>query len=461
MTSLKQNFTLQNLISTICRFPLVSLCSLIATIIGVSWILVEFEYPVLMKLFLLCVLGMLLFLAIALFLEQQNWELWKKWLVRVAGIVFLALYYFILPGVVNDGLTKNIIRYVILFGCFCLTVLFMGYLSKWHNKDFWHFVKTLAIMFVITGAICGFVYGALSVALLTVSALFMFEFSGKIFFAGWIIMVMLIAVHFFLLFIPKKIRNLSENSEPPVWIKAIAKFLLIPLVCLYFLIVYAYSIKILFVGEWPRGIVASLIIGFSVFGIITCSIVWAYKNKSKWLRVFYRAVFIAIVPLTGILFWAIKLRINDYGVTERRYLVVLLGIWLLAIGLLFAIWKNAAIKIIPISICVMLILSLFGPWGMFEVSMNAQINRLQVLLEKHQILVDGKITSEEKFVQSDEYKKLKNTLNYIVLNYGYENLQPWFERNLDLVLKDKRKYLWDNQLLQEMGVKNDFVIHKD
>ncbi|NQT49624.1 DUF4153 domain-containing protein [Candidatus Kuenenbacteria bacterium] len=460
MTTLKQNFNLQNLISTVFRFPLVSLSSLFGTILGVCWVLFEYEYPVMMKLFLLCLLGILLFLAIALFLEQQNWKLWQKWLVRATGIVFLGLYYFILPGVNNDELTRDVARYMILFGCFCLSVLFIGYLTKNNDEYFWHFVKNLAIMFVITGAISGFVFGALSIALLAVSKLFVFNLSENIFFTIWIILVVFAAVHFFLLFVPKKIRSLAEKSEPPVWIKAIGKYLLVPIVCLYFLIVYVYSIKILFTGEWPKGIVASLIIGFSIFGIITCLIIWAYKNKSKWLRIFYRALFIAIVPLTGILFWAIKIRINDYGVTERRYLVVLMGIWLLGIGLLFAIWKKASIKIIPISICVILILSLFGPWGMFEISKNSQLNQLQALLEKHQILVDDKISTGEKLVPKDDYYKLQSSVRYIISNHGYENLQPWFERNLDLVLEGKDRYAWDDLIMVEMGIKKDFVIIK-
>ena len=59
---------------------------------------------------------------------------------------------------------------------------------------------------------------------------------------------------------------------------------------------------------------------------------WAYRFK-HWFPKF-------ILPILIMMFISIGIRIRQYGVTENRYFVIILGLWVLGIMLYFTFTKN-------------------------------------------------------------------------------------------------------------------------
>ena len=54
----------------------------------------------------------------------------------------------------------------------------------------------------------------------------------------------------------------------------------------------------------------------------------------------------------------------------------MLGLWLLGIAVLFTVRSGASIRIIPVTLAAVLLLTLYGPFGLTRVSVNSQARRL-------------------------------------------------------------------------------------
>src|SRR5690606_16090706 len=116
-------------------------------------------------------------------------------------------------------------------------------------------------------------------------------------------------------------------------------------------------------------------------------------KESGWIKKFSRGYYYFLIPLVILLFIAIGMRIQEYGLTVNRYIIALMGVWLGFIAIYFSIGKKK-IKTIPISLALFMILSSFGSWGMFSLSERNQRNRLASILTENKILVNDKIQNE-------------------------------------------------------------------
>ena len=164
----------------------------------------------------------------------------------------------------------------------------------------------------------------------------------------------------------------------PKGLKAFTQFVLIPLVLIYLIILWAYETKILLTANLPKGWVSILILVFSVLGILAMLLVYPLRNKENhaWIKQLWKWYFRLIIPLIGLLYWAILYRINLYGFTVGRYYVLLLALWLTAITVYSIIKPNYHIKIIPISLAIVGFISLYGPQSAANISKVSQQNRV-------------------------------------------------------------------------------------
>jgi hypothetical protein len=123
--------------------------------------------------------------------------------------------------------------------------------------------------------------------------------------------------------------------------------------------------------------------------------------------------------------------VNEYGITENRFFVIALGVWLAAIVIYFLFSRSASIKIIPASLCVLVFLGSFGPWGAFRVSEESQLGRLEAILTNAGILRQGKIVRSSQPVPFDQAQEISSIVRYIHNVHGVASLQPWFDIALD------------------------------
>src|SRR5690606_25262511 len=160
------------------------------------------------------------------------------------------------------------------------------------------------------------------------------------------------------------------------------QYVLIPLTVLYLAILYLYTAKILLSAELPNGWVGLPVLVLATVGILASLLLrpWSLDATEAWARRFHRAFFAATLPLTALLAVSIGVRVQAYGVTEPRYYVVVLTIWLALICATFALRPQTTVRLIPWSLLMLAAASSIGPWGASAWSLRSQIARVHPTL---------------------------------------------------------------------------------
>lgn len=383
----------------IFSFPLVLLMSLLMTI-SVNY-LISYSYPnqppfFIIKLVIVSALGISLLFAV----KTLSQRIGKELIWSVLGILILVGIYFILPSSEKDFTEMYYFILVPLFILSHLLVSFIAFIQKEDSeKKFWQFNKNLFIHIFLTGVFTGVLIGGVELAILAVDNLFNVGFNDRVYSQTFFTLLIFGSTTIFLLFNNSGLNYLEKEDDYPVILKFFTQFILIPLLFIYVVILYLYSIKILINWELPRGWVSYLILAYSVVGILALLLVHPLKlNKAKsWVRIFSKVFYYTLFPLLILLFVAIFTRILEYSFTEPRYYVLVLAIWLSTVVLYFIFFKKATIKFIPISLFVFGFLALTLPFfNAFSVSKRSQKKDLEKILVENNLLKDGKIDFKQK-----------------------------------------------------------------
>lgn len=448
--------------SAAIRFPLSLLFGFLAAGLG-CWI-IEME-PVedlrMLNLFLTFGLGIPLYFCIDVLAESNEFKVLQRQLAWIIGFLFLGLIYFSFPSEETFSNTRvPYIRYSIFNLAIHLMVAFLPYFGSENQESFWNYNKNLFIRLVQGIYYSVVIFTGISLALLAINALFEVNIQGETYLQIFAITFGVFNTWFFLAGIPKTFESELSLHDYPKGLKIFTQFILIPLLLIYLCILYFYGAKIIISGDWPKGIVSYMIIAISVLGIFTNLLLYPYQQwkESGWIKKFHKGYYIFLIPLVALLFVAIGIRLQDYGLTVNRYIITLMGIWLAFIAIYYSLGKKN-IKTIPITLAIFMILSSFGPWGMFSLSESQQTSRLSQILTENNILVNDKIQNEVKWVigengilkpigelrtkslSTEELYEVNSILEYLEDYHGLEKVYPWFEQDLENLLKQSKDSL--------------------
>ncbi len=438
------------------RFPLSLASALLGSMLAVYMTEVDLiaEQLYLLNLLLTLALGIPLFFCIDITVEKHGLGMGKRQLLWLAGGFILLIIYLGFPGQESSTVTRiPYIRYLIYN---LIIHLLVAYLPFWKDQDtraFWYYNKNLFIRLVTGLFYSAVIFTGISLAFGALNILFDTQIQSNTFFQVFILVIGIFNSWFFLSGIPTNLEEEITAQSYPKGLRIFTQFILIPLLLIYLTILYFYGGKIILLWDWPRGIVSYMIIAISVLGIFTNLLLFPIQGQkeSGWIKKFYATFYYLLLPLVAILFLAIGIRIGDYGLTVNRYIIVLMGSWLTFISGYFILgYKN--IKIIPMSLAFCMLLSSFGPWGMFGMSRRVQVGRLESILSQGGVLKDGKIQHEVQWILAEngvilpkngkssnslgkaDLDKVNSIVQYLEDYHGMSAILPWFQQDLKVLL---------------------------
>ena len=172
----------------------------------------------------------------------------------------------------------------------------------------------------------------------------------------------------------KKSFNESYFNEN-VFFSFIIKYIATPFIYVYFIILYAYSIKVLSnFWEWPKWEVAWMVIWFSIFWYLVYIFSYIFEGKYKLISIFRKIFPYAVIPQIFMLAYAIYLRIYQYDLTINRYFVVVFWLWLFCISLYFIFSKEKKLSSILATLTLFTILISVWPWSVYSLPEKRQLN---------------------------------------------------------------------------------------
>jgi hypothetical protein len=143
-----------------------------------------------------------------------------------------------------------------------------------------------------------------------------------------------------------------------------------------------------------------------------------------------------MLPILGMMFISMGIRINAYGITENRYFVMILGIWVFCTMLYISFRKVHRNVILPISLSIIAIISVFGPLSSFSVSKFSQNSRMTGILVRNEMLVDNKIIKPKADVSDKDKKEVSAILQYFERNHSLHDVK-YLEKGFAIKDMDK------------------------
>jgi hypothetical protein len=442
------------------RFPLAMLCAVVGTC-SILWLIdaVDFERDHnfwLARLALVCFYGLSLLTGLAIFSEKKGHNLNQKIGFQAIGLTILVGCWFLFDPK-SEFRNVHFLVYSVGFGVlFHLFVSFAAFLDQdSKTDDFWEFNKQLFVNFLMGVFYSATIYAGLSIALLAIRELFHVDISYIFWLRMFTIIAGLFQTVYFLSNFPKDFEFDHDEIRFDSGVKNLVKWILIPIVGVYFLILYAYSGKILATWELPIGWASSLVVGFSVAGIFT----WLMNfylpkiDNSSIISGFRKWFWWMLAPMILLLFVAVFRRMRDYGLTEDRYLVAHCGAWLLLMSGYFIFSKKQDIRVIPWSLAIFTIIYLLPVIGGIDAGIRSQTAQLTDILEKNNLLASGKATPKNQIFDESDANRIRSKIEYLVERDAIEPIANWVGSTADALKKDSLgKWRITENLLKKLNV---------
>ncbi len=420
--------------TTFMRFPFVIVNVILGTVSAL--ILIDYEGAskptVLIPMLFGAVLGFPLLTGLALIAERWKVTRQVSLGVQLIGVILVVTYAATVPQNLTGVPVFHIMRLMMLTIGMILFGISVPFMRNRNELEFWNFCRALCVRAVTSGAFAVVMWGGLAIALAALKNLFGIVILDKRYGELWILINGIFTTWFFLAGVPNETVPDDGQREYPKGLKIFSQYILFPLVMIYFVILYAYLGKIIMAWDWPQGWVSRLILGFIAAGIASMVLVHPIKERPEniWMDRAARWFYVIILPLTVMLFLAVWQRVSEYGITEGRYLGLATVVWLCITAPYFIFSSKKNILFFTSSLCAVVFMISFGPWGMLSVSETSQVNRLKGLLTEQHILIDGKIKSGHDSVNSAASRQIISIIDYLSEVHGFESIEPWFTEDL-------------------------------
>src|ERR1043166_8225884 len=374
--------------ATLARFPLSILSGLTGMVVVIRMTDAHNDES-LPRLVATTVLGLALFTASVTTAERRGIASGARWLADLAILLGLALVYRASLGWTEQ---TAFLRFAQLGLIAHLLVAVGPYSIGRRDVDlglegFWQYNRFLFLRYLVAGFYAAVLWIGLSIALGAVDKLFGVHVPGETYAKLWAVMAFGFHPWFFLAGVPRNFAALDTLDDYPVGLKVFTQFVLMPLVAVYLVILTAYLGKIIITRTWPGGWIGYLVSCASTVGVLALLLVHPIRERadSRWVNWYGRWWFVAILPSLAMLLMAIGKRLEQYGVPEPRYFLLVLALWMLGLSLYYGITASRNIKLIPMSIAVVAVLASAGPWGAYAVSRRSQVARLDRLLQANHL----------------------------------------------------------------------------
>jgi len=275
--------------------------------------------------------------------------------------------------------------------------------------------RSLAWVVALAGAAMVALCAGLSTLILGIDALFDTRLAFSVVRRLWTIGLFLILPWCALGLLP----SLKQDNGAfpfPRWLSILLDWLLAPLALAYGVLLNIYCVVILAQWTMPKGVIASMVIGFALVGSVVWAAAFAAGPESGKATHFLRRAFLpGLLAPTGALFIAAWTRIGQHGVTEERYLLVLAAVLIPGLGGMQIIRRSIpSPSLVALAAAGCLLAVSAGPWSATGVSVRSQFEHLRNTLERVGHLRAGVIDPAGPGMLGSDAAKISSIVLFLV-----------------------------------------------
>ncbi|HHY25065.1 MAG TPA: DUF4153 domain-containing protein [Clostridiaceae bacterium] len=169
--------------------------------------------------------------------------------------------------------------------------------------------------------------------------------------------------------------------------------------------------------------VAHLVIWYSIISTGVIFLISPLIEGNKWVKNFIFWFTKLVIPIMIMMFVSLGIRINAYGITENRYYVMVMGLWVLSMMIYTSFTHAKKNIILPVSLALVAVLSISGPWSSYSVSKFSQNKRFEAILTRNGMLRDNEIIKSETEVSNKDKIEVSEILSYFERNHQLSDIK--------------------------------------
>lgn len=334
----------------------------------------------------------------------------------LAAIGLLAIYFFFL---LKEFDMVSVTRYAGMTLGFYLFFLVVPYYEG--RKGIEAYTIRLLSRLFITVIYAVVLFLGMAAILFTIDKLLGIRIESRFYFDLWLGVAGFFSPCFFLAGVPLY-GEAVETASYPKLLKVLLLYIVMPITAVYTVILYLYFAKILITLQWPMGLVAHLVLWYSVLVVLLMFLISPLREENRWARSFIFLMSKLTLPLLLMLFVSVGIRVRAYGITENRYYVIVLALWAVGTMIYYNVKRERKNTLLLISLAFITFLSVLGPWSSYSIAVYSQNQRLEGILEKNNMLQDAVIIPAEQELSDRDKREISNILYYFSQNHSFKEV---------------------------------------
>lgn len=381
-----------------------------------------------------------------------------KWKAAIGSLVLAVLVSLSLGYDANLTVTSvEATKYLLVLLASFSTVFFVPAILKKDRIAAWEDFSAKVRSFVAANIFSAAVLIGSLFALLTVSFLFRTPIDQRT--PLTIIVWVLFGLNAVLFLAGLKLGVAKQTVDLNKITEKFAKYVLVPFHILYTAIMYVYLLSILLTGTVPDNQLGGLSLCFALPGIIAIVMLYPLwvNGKDKFTRWYTSFYAINLVPVSGVYFYSLFVRIGEFGFTPDRILGLLVGVFILVLsGLL--LWKKAfRLERFGLAVLLVIVVAFYFPVVNINSIARASLEgRLLASLEKYEVIKDGKWIGKQKDIGWEDYRALAADFRYLSNNFPLDFLKGYIsEGQLRQISEVPYEYAREQAFMDLTGLNRD------
>lgn len=277
-------------------------------------------------------------------------------------------------GMENEIFLGRLARLIV---CYLISsvVLSIHFNYKKSNKTFEEYTRSIFINIFKSSV----VYGILSIGIATITAIFIYLIlDGDDYTLIARMEILLLGIYY----IPTIIYSFyNVEEEIAKFAKIIIKYVLGTLLITAFIIIYMYIVKIIVLRDMPSNQIFRILAILFILGCPIWTMIGAFKEEQIIDKVNVKLPLL-FIPFIILQIYSIFVRIENNGITESRYLCIMLIIFEIIYTLIYLKKKEKIGLILLVFIVLTMISSIIPYINMFKISELSQYNNLKIYKQK-------------------------------------------------------------------------------
>ena len=206
------------------------------------------------------------------------------------------------------------------------------------------------------------------------------------------------------------LNQLNKAIKPSKFLEGLVSYIIIPVTAAFTVILLLYIIMNITGDFWKDNLMEPLLVSYSITVIVVYLLASVIRNKiTGYFRIIFPKVLVPVVLFQTI---SSVLKIGELGVTSGRYYVIVFGIFATISAVIFSIRPDRKTNIIAPILIILSLISIIPPVDAFTISRKNQVSRLENILEKNNMLVDGRIVPNAD-IPSEDKNVIVSSVRYL------------------------------------------------